>query len=438
MNKFTLSNELLEPAIIIKSLHDKSFFLKIKKYLDTTHIKGKSYFNDEKLQKIFNVISKWYDKYAKFPREKELKILFSKMEKDEEIRKVSLNLIDDLYNGDPNEIEEKFLSEEVKRFIEETRVYEAIMESQIDLQEGNFSSIVTRIQDAVSVNFDTNLGFSIKDIESGLKSLQELEDESTTCTGFPSLDKILDPGMRNGEIYVFSGIPSIGKTALLGNFAINGLLDNKNVIVFTLETHTKRLISRYYANLLKSTKKELLLEGEEIKEDFKELMKDNTGDIIIKEYNANSVSSNDLAAYLNDLTLYKGFKPHIIVVDYLLLMQTNDIHMSRDNSYKYYKTVTEELRNLASDFNVPLLTASQINRHGQDEHGGSKRITTSKDVSESRGILDTADFFATINQTNKDREKSELVLYIDKWRNGEKGEKINCEFDYKYMIIKEK
>ena len=111
--------------------------------------------------------------------------------------------------------------------------------------------------------------------------------------------------------------------------------------------------------------------------------------------------------------------------------------MSSDNSYKFYKTVAEEYRNLCIEFDCPGLNAIQINRSGMDEKGGSKNITTSKDVSESRGVLDTADFFATINQTQKDRENMKLRLYVDKNRNGDKGKVINLGIDYSHMKFEE-
>lgn len=226
-------------------------------------------------------------------------------------------------------------------------------------------------------------------------------------------------------------------TALLGNFAINAFLEGKNVLVYTFETANRRLLSRYYANLIEMTKKDIILDQTNAKTKMEDILTSTKGDIIIKEYPSNTVCSNDLLAHINDLRMYKQWKPDLIIADYILIMNTNDRKMSSENSYKYYKTVTEELRNIGKLLDVPILTASQINRAGQDDRGGTKAITTSKDISESRGIYDTADFFATINQPARDRELGKIMIYVDKNRNGDKGQKIKLNINYDQMRFSE-
>ncbi len=207
-----LPNELLEPAIIIHSLDNVSFFLKIKKYLFTKSEK-KSYFSDPKLQRIFNSICIWHNKFSKFPKEKELKIIIDKTEKDGELKILLNSLVKELYNGDPTEIDQKFVEEETQRFIQEDQVYEAMLTSQIDIENGNFSAIVEKMQKAITVNFDKDLGLSIRDIDAGLEQINSLNNEETIPSGFASLDGdlVLDGGFRNGEIYFFAAIPGIGK-----------------------------------------------------------------------------------------------------------------------------------------------------------------------------------------------------------------------------------
>lgn len=433
-----LPSEILEPSIIVHSLNNSSFFLKIKQYLDSSDKKNKNYFNDEKYQIIFNFISKWYDRFAKFPKRKELHILNEKKNKDdEELRFLLDSIIDKVYDEDPGEVDIEFVEKETQSFIQENRVYEAMMMSQIDISSGNYGAIAERMRDAITVNFDKDLGVSIRDINKGMEMMNELGDESTISTGFPSLDDALDGGWRGKEIYVFAATPGIGKTAILGNFAINSFLEGKNALVYTFETADRRLLSRYYSNLIERTKREILMDEDGTKEDLEKVLEDTVGDVIIKEYPANAVCSNDLVAHINDLKMYKQWKPDIIIVDYLLIMTANDRSMSSENSYKFYKTVTEEVRNIGKMLDIPILTASQINRGGQDDRGGTKAITTSKDISESRGILDTADFFATLNQPSRDRELGKLMIYIDKNRNGDKGQKVKLNIDYEHMRFSE-
>jgi replicative DNA helicase len=162
------------------------------------------------------------------------------------------------------------------------------------------------------------------------------------------------------------------------------------------------------------------------------------GDLIVKEYNANTICSNDLMANINDLMMYKGFKPDVVIVDYILIMNTNDKKLDRTNSYSYFKNVTEELRNIGKTLYLPIITACQINRQGMDEKGGSKSLTTAKDISESRGIYDTVDVFTTINQTANDRKKNKFFVYFDKNRNERTGATIEYAVDYEHMKLTEK
>jgi replicative DNA helicase len=227
-------------------------------------------------------------------------------------------------------------------------------------------------------------------------------------------------------------------TGFLGNFAINIFLQGKNVLVYTFETSTERLLMRYYANLAGMSKKEIVINEEGMEEKIINISSMTEGDLILKEYNANSISSNELMAHINDLWMYKNFKPDVIVVDYILIMSTNDKTLSSDNSYKYYKTVTEELRNIGKSLYIPILTATQINREGMADRGGTKSTITGKNVSESRGIIDTVDVFLPIIQTATDKKNSRYFLYFDKNRNERTGMRIEYEVNYEHMKLVEK
>jgi replicative DNA helicase len=163
-----------------------------------------------------------------------------------------------------------------------------------------------------------------------------------------------------------------------------------------------------------------------------------TGDLIVKEYPANNACANDFVALMTDLEMYNNWKPDILIIDYILITATNDSRLDPGDSYKYYKRVSEDIRNIAKEYKIPVLSACQINREGQAEGGGTKALITSKSVSESRGILDTADTFITLNQTAMQRSKNEILLYIDKNRNGPTSEKINCSIDYELMVLRQK
>ena len=314
-----------------------------------------------------------------------------------------------------------------------------MVHSQIDLEKGNYSSIVERMKEAVNVNFDTDLGVSVRDVEEGFKKITETVDISKTISlGWPSFDRVFGR-LQPGELFVFAGIPGIGKTIWLGSVAMNNFLEGKNVVVITLETSSKRLLQRYYQALFHKSKSQLF--NTELNETTKAILPEK-GEIIIKQFGANTASANDISAFINDLVTYKNFVPDLIIVDYILITKTNDTDISAENTYKYYKKVTEELRNLGVEWQVPVVTAAQVNREGQSENGGSKATITSKQGSESRGILDTADYYAVIIQTSQDKKKfgeheGAYTIYVDKNRNELNGIRLDFKVDYETFTIKE-
>lgn len=437
MNKnLKLPSELLEPLILTGCLRNVSLFLKIKTYIDTNGKGNKSYFSDEKYQNIFNLFCKWFDKFKKFPSKKELKILIDRLNNDEEIKLLLNSIADKVYDYE-EEITYEYLEEELVNFIKENRIYEAIATSQIDIENNNYGAIVNRMEEAVRVTFDKNLGISIRDIDQAFNEIRKLNEEECLETGYPNLDSILDGGLHPKELYCFASTPGVGKTLFLGNLGINQFLRGKKVLVYTFETSTERLSMRYFSNFANMNKKEIILDEEGAKQKIKAVTEMTEGDIIVKEYGANTVSSNDLMAHINDLWMYKKWKPDIVIADYILIMRTNDKRLSSESSYRYFKIVTEELRNIAKEVYIPVLSACQINREGMSERGGSKAIVTAKDISESRGIYDTADFFGIITQTAKDKEKNKFTVSVEKNRNDRTGIRIDFAVDYEHMKVQE-
>jgi len=190
--------------------------------------------------------------------------------------------------------------------------------------------------------------------------------------------------------------------------------------------------------MMNVTTKELLFNFPDYEDQANVVLQDpNYGTLYIKEYNANEKNSNDIMSHLSELELYENVKPDLVILDYLLLMTTNDTTLSSSDTYKYYKTVSEEIRNIAKTHNVSIWTASQMNREGLNDAGGSKPITTMKQISESAGIVHTSDAFFTLNITERDRKNNILKLYVDKNRNGEKGLTIPYLIDADHMRLQE-
>lgn len=437
--KFDSATE--EKMIVGYFYKDRSTFLKLAQYLVTKSWKKDSYFNDSKLQFIMNICYQYSSKYKKMPVED---IVFSFIEKssmDTFLKEQTKKLFTELKDKDYTQYSPDYIKDVAVNFIKKERSIEATYACESEIQKGNYDNLDKIMREAVNVNLDKDLGVSIKNVAEVLPMVQEVHDPGRGCSwGSPSLDNNVGR-VQDGEIGVIAGVPGAGKTAWLGHFATTAFKEGKNVALFSFEVNKQRLSTRFYKSLFKmDTAKLMQMEATEAAG----IMEDPTvGDIRVICRLANSCSSNDMAAILNDLRTYEGWEPDLILVDYILITQTNDKKMDSSNTYKYYKTVSEELRNLAVEFNCPLVTAVQLNREAMGDKGGSKAVVTSKDISESRGVLDTADYVFIIEQTEKDKyideEKTKGIykLRSDKNRNGNNGFYTQFDIDWKTMSISE-
>lgn len=441
MENLKFDSATLERFILTYLIKNKSFFLKIAQYLKTGDFKKKSYFIDGKLQCLLNYCYVFYNKFDAIPNLDEIKIFIEKKFSNDDplLAKALRNTAEEIYNKKMEELEPSYIEEETVKFVKTMKAYEATTMNQLDIANGKFDNLADRMQKALNINLDKDLGLSLANIDETLALIKEVDTDTGLTFGSPSLDRVLG-SPHPGEITVFCGTPGVGKTIWLGNIAVENMKAGKKGVFFSLEVDRKRLAARLYSSLLYRKGADLTSitkeEAEAIFADYK------GGDIRIKNYQANSASCNDFANYLMDLYATEGFKPDFIVIDYILITSTNN-KRNDDNMYAYYKTVTEEMRNLATQFNCPVFTAAQINRNGMGDKGGTKGVVTSKDLSESRAILDTADYLLIINQTDSEKKMgekdgiAEQRLLVDKNRNGSNGEVLNFTINYNMMIIKD-
>lgn len=429
----------LEKYILIALVKDKSFFLKMNIFLRTFSWDKKSYFNDNKLQWILNACSLYYENNNKMPSFETLNIVIEKSFKTNPLLENALKtLLKNIFETKLEDIDISYIQEETIKFIRTKRAVEATYKNAADIESGNLEGLAERLQEAINVNFDKDLGLSLADTEAALSILNEEERNTGLTFGSNNLDGILGCP-REGELTVFCGTPGVGKTIWLGNICVNNFMNKKKGVLFSLEVDKKRLTNRLYKAILGKSSLENL-NKDEVKKFFKNF---EPGDIIIKNYPANSASCNDFDAFITDLQATTGFVPDYIVIDYILITSTNNKRGDSEQSYKYYKTVSEEMRNLGIKWNCPVFTAAQLNREAQAENGGTKKVVSSKALSESRGILDTADYCLIINQTDDEKKLAEKDgvaeqrLLIAKNRNGDSGSMLNFHLDYKTMTIQD-
>jgi len=283
-------------------------------------------------------------------------------------------------------------------------------------------------------SIDIDLGISIWDIDKRYAEINKLH-EAKISSGWNTLDSKLGGGWEKKTLNCFGAPPGIGKSIFLVNLAVNAFIRNYNVVLYTLEISQERMAMRADSVLSGIPSINLRHKVEDLKGKLLEIKKRTSGKLIIKEFPTKKATVNTLMAHLEDLKVHKEVIPDIIIVDYADIMAPIRKYSSK---YEELGSIYEDLRGLAVESNVPIITASQTNRESMSKGGGgTKEVITAAFIADSIIKLQILDFFATISQSADQRLKNELSLYIAKNRNGQAFEKIIYNIDYNTFKLKD-
>ena len=308
--------------------------------------------------------------------------------------------------GTINELEDiecdfEWLSDTTEKWCRDRAIYLALMES-IKIADGqddkkNRDAIPTILSDALSVSFNRNVGHDyLEDYEERYELYNK--KESRIQFDLEYFNKITKGGLPNKTLNIALAGTGVGKSLFMCHHASSVLLEGKNVLYITLEMAEEKIAERIDANLLNVNIQEIVDLPKPIFESkVTNLAKKTQGSLIIKEYPTASAHSGHLKALLNELALKKSFKPDIIFIDYLNICASSRYRAgSNVNSYSYIKAIAEELRGLAVEANVPIVSATQTTRSG---YGSSDVDLT--DTSESFGLPATADLMFALISTEE-------------------------------------
>lgn len=420
----------IEFYILVLITKSETFLLKVGEYLYTEDMKEltrRSYFDNRHAQTFFNLCYYVYSKTNKLASQRDIEFLIQNIFKDENQKRDIIDVVRDVFQFD-DEINFQLVEEEALKFVKDKKFIEALSESQKDLEDKNYDSVIEKLQKSMQINFDTDYGVSIKDWKQVKEILKEVTDQSEACpTGYDMLDSenVLNGGFRPKELEVIAANSGVGKTLMLCNFAVNFALAGKKVMYISLETSAARLTSRIIANLLDTTTANVGYnisdDDSDLKKSWEEIIQGMEGEIRIKEFATNSMSSNQIEAYLLDLKKNINFEPDIVCVDYLSICRCNDRKISKEDSYIHDKAIAEDLRAMAYNLNCVVITGAQINREGLKD-GATKTIITTENLANSLGIEYTADFILTLSMDKAHQTKNQLMAYVAKNRNNEKGQ----------------
>ena len=359
------------------------------------------YFSDKTERTVFEEITKFVDKYNKIPTQTSLEIeVQSRKDLNEEEYKKVVAVIQTLISTD---VDFDWLVSTTEKFIQDKAVYNAIVEgiSIIDGKDKDRGpdSIPSILTDALAVGFDNAVGHDyLLDSESRFDYYHTVEEKIPFDLEF--FNKITKGGLPPKTLNIALAGTGVGKSLFMCHVAANCLSQGKNVLYITLEMAEERIAERIDANLMNISMEDLHdLPKQMFDNKIAKIIKSTSGTLIVKEYPTASAHSAHFRGLIKELAIKKSFKPDIIFIDYLNICASSRFKGATNvNSYMYIKSIAEELRGLAVETNVPIMSATQTTRSGF--------VSTDiglEDTSESFGLPATADFmFALISNEELD------------------------------------
>ena len=380
----------VEILILRNLLYNEEYLRKVIPFIKA------DYYEDSNQRIVFEEIDKFVQEYNQ-PATKE--VLCIEVEKRQDINDTTFSEITKLisYLEDvPTDYE--WLCDTTEKWCRDRAIYLALMES-IALADGkdkdkDRGAIPSILSNALAVSFDTNIGHDyLIDYEQRYEAYHKKEDLIPFDLEY--FNKITKGGLPNKTLNIALAGTGVGKSLFMCHVASSALLGGKNVLYITLEMAEEKIAERIDANLLNVPIQEITELPKVMFEDKVTKLANRTqGSLIIKEYPTASAHAGHFRSLLNELALKKSFRPDIIFIDYLNICASERYRAgSNVNSYTVVKAIAEELRGLACEANVPIVSATQTTRSG---YGSSDVELT--DTSESFGLPATADLmFALIS-----------------------------------------
>ena len=394
--------EQLQTHILSHLLNNEEYCRRVIPYIKNEYFEGSH-------KTVFDLIVSFVSKHNKLPTGKVLELELRKINAHEDVLNQASVLITEITNK--SDVDTDYLIQESEKWCKERAVYNAIMES-IQIIDGKDTkrsegAIPEILSDALGTSFDQEIGHDYID-----NSEQRFDFYNTKEDRIPfDLDyfnKITKGGLPNKTLNIALAGTGVGKSLFMCHCAASVLEQGKNVLYITLEMAEERIAERIDANLMNLPIERLSsLPQNVFNEKIQKIAKASIGKLIVKEYPTGAAHTGHFRALLNELKLKKNFKPDIIYVDYLNICSSSRMRGlgGSINSYSYIKAIAEELRGLAVEFNVPIVSATQTTRSGY-----SNTDVGLEDTSESFGLPATADLMFAIISTEELEELGQLLV----------------------------
>lgn len=369
------------------------------------------YFHDRSERVVFELIDNYVKEYNAFPTKAALLVdLGNKDNISDDQLKQCEEIVHEITQERDTNSDIEWLVDNTEKFCQDKAIYNAIRESIaiMDDKTGKVTkgAIPQLLSDALAVSFDNSVGHDyLDDVEGRYDFYHRLENRIPFDLDF--LNKITKGGLPNKTLNIALAGTGVGKSLFMCHCAANNLTQGKNVLYITMEMSEEKIAERIDANLLNVTTDELRQLPKDSYLKKTQRVKDATvGKLIIKEYPTACAGAANFRHLLNELKIKKAFSPDIIYIDYLNICSSSRLKPGAGvNSYTYIKAIAEELRGLAVEFNVPIVSATQTTRGGYDN--SDVDLT---DTSESFGLPATADFMFALISTDELKALNQIMI----------------------------
>ena len=393
----------LEATILRNLFYNEEFTRKVLPFIK------EGYFTDKVEKIIFKQIEYFVNKYNNLPTYESVVIDLTESKNITEIDlKSSIELLDVLKENKDDTIEIKWLTEQTEKFCQDRAIYNAIMESVQILDDNKRANgeIPQLLSDALGVTFDTNIGHDyINDSENRFDFYHRKEEKIKF--DLDMFNKITKGGLPNKTLNIALAGTGVGKSLFMCHVAAGALSQGKNVLYITLEMAEEKIAERIDANLLNIDISDLhSISREDYERKIGVLRAKTNGKLIIKEFPTAAANALHFRSLLSDLQLKKNFRPDIIMIDYLNICSSSRVKPGANvNTYSYIKSIAEELRGLAVEYNLPIISATQTTRSGF-----SSSDPGLEDTSESFGLPATADFMFALISTEELEQLGQIMV----------------------------
>ena len=400
MTKSKLTNRI-ETTILSNLVYNEEYTRKVIPFLK------EDYFQDGVEKIIFQTIWAYAEKYKSNPTIDALVIDVQDKALNEEQYKRSVDYLSEIEET-PTDLD--WLTDQTEKWCKDKAIYNAILNG-IQIIDGKVKdqspdALPGILSEALSVSFDKHVGHDYMEQSGDRYEFYHTKEEKIPFD-LDFFNRITKGGLPNKTLNIALAGTGVGKSLFMCHVAASTLMQGKNVLYITLEMAEEKIAERIDANLMNITMDDMHdLPRHMYENRFEKIQKKTTGNLIVKEYPTASAHCGHFRALFNELALKKDFKPDLVFIDYINICASSRFRAGANvNSYTYIKAIAEEMRGLAVEFNLPIMSATQTTRTGF--------VSTDvglEDTSESFGLPATADFMFALISSDELNELNQMLV----------------------------